>query len=69
MVDEPSTVPAPPEAADPSLSSAAKDAFFANEPPAEHKHRTYDIKARGASIEDADFDVEETNAKGGDEVE
>lgn len=81
MTDEQPTTAPPPEAADPSLSSAAKDAFFANEPltsssgpsevspPEPLKNRTYDTKARAATIEDADFDAEETNAKGGEEVE
>lgn len=81
MTDEQSTVEAPPEATDPRLSSAAKDQFFANAPdgtaptppevvePVEHQHRSYDVKARNSTVEDADFDAQETNAKGGDEVE
>lgn len=81
MTDEQPTVEAPPEAIDPRLSSAAKDQFFANAPesaapaptetvePVEHKHRSYEVKARNMGPEDADFEVEETNAKGGDEVE
>jgi len=52
------TVPAPPEAHDPSLSSEAKDAFFADPPPERHKHRTYDVKARNATEEDADFEAD-----------
>lgn len=81
MTDEPSTVETPPEAADPRLSSAAKDQFIANAPegsapvsaetvePVEHKHRSYEVKARNMGPEDADFEIEEMNAKGGDEVE
>lgn len=81
MTDEQPTVEAPAEAADPRLSSAAKDQFFANAPeggaptsaetvePVEHKHRFYEVEARNMGPEDADFEVEETNAKGGDEVE
>lgn len=71
------TQEAPPEANDPHLSSGAKDAFFADPPPApqpvtdavatevpeEHPHHGYDVKFREATIEDADFDAEETNPK------
>jgi hypothetical protein len=68
MADEDNVIDPPEEAHDPALSSAAKDAFFANdpnasgpsseEPPEEHKHRTYDVKARGATSEDADFEAD-----------
>lgn len=62
-----SVVEPPPEANDPTLSSDAKDAFFANEPtkvpveeevPEKHKHYTYDVKARGATEQDADFEAD-----------
>lgn len=68
-----SVVSPPPEANDSRLSSNEKDAFLANapetprvtdavateqEPPEEHKHRTYDVKARGATEEDADFEAD-----------
>jgi hypothetical protein len=69
------TQEAPPEAADASLSSSAKDAFFADPPqptsqpvtdavatdqpyPDEPKHRSYDVRARNTTEEDADFEAD-----------
>lgn len=78
MTEEPNdeTVEAPPEASDPSLSSSAKNAFFANAPeassgsveetletPERHPHHSYDVKAKNATDADANFDAEETNPK------
>lgn len=58
--NEDSTTAAPPEASNPSLSSDAKDAFFANEPE-RPKHRSYDVKARNSTDDDANFHAEESS--------
>lgn len=82
-------------AQDPAVSSRAKDALFADEPPKTrtrakaqpkaktkpefqepvvadeqtpepHTHTAYEEEAVDATVDDADFDAEEQNKKGGD---
>ena len=73
MSDEDNVVNPPPEANDPSLSSAAKDAFFANDPessgpvaepgPERPPAQGYEVRFRNSTVEDADFEAPEQNAK------
>ncbi len=73
MGDDDNVIDPPEEANDPRLSSAAKDAFFANEPtgstpPAEEEPERppaqgYEVRFRSSTVEDADFEAPEQNAK------
>jgi hypothetical protein len=73
MADEDNVIDPPEEAHDPALSSAAKDAFFANDPnasspPAEPTRERppaqgYEVRFRSSTVEEADFEAPEQNAK------